>query len=70
MGGTQDKRQQPGQPGKGPDEVGTERKRPSQDPSRTRPQQPEKPSRGMDEESKRRREEDLLREGDIEGDEL
>lgn len=70
MGGTQDKRQQPGQPGKGPDEMGTPRKRPTgQDP--VRPQQPEKPSpsQGQDE-SKRRREEDPPREEDAMGNEL
>ncbi|MFD3682288.1 hypothetical protein [Streptomyces sp. NPDC058613] len=69
MGGMQDKRQQPGQPSKGPEETGTEPKRPaSQDPAR--PQQPEKASRSLDDETKRRREEDLVSEGDVEGDEL
>lgn len=68
MGGTQDKRQ-PGQSGKGPDELGTGPERPAGQ-GQARPQQPEKPSRSPDEEAKRRREADRLREGGIEGDEL
>ncbi|MFD3808677.1 hypothetical protein ACFWSF_34605 [Streptomyces sp. NPDC058611] len=69
MGGMQDKRQQPGRPSKGPEETGTERKRPA-GPGPARPQQPEKTSRSLDDETKRRREEDLVNEGDVEGDEL
>ncbi len=68
MGGTQDKRQQPGQSGKGPDELGTSPKRPTGQ-GQARPQQPEKPSRSPDDEARRRREADRLREGGAEEDE-
>ncbi|MFD6967106.1 hypothetical protein [Streptomyces sp. NPDC059979] len=74
MGGTQDKRQpgpsgQSGPSGKGPDEIGTGPKHPTGK-NPTRPQQPEKVSRHPDDEARRRREEDRLREGDVEGDEV
>ncbi|MCX5192427.1 hypothetical protein OOK31_00745 [Streptomyces sp. NBC_00249] len=70
MSGKQGKKQQPGQSGKTPEEMGTERGRPT-GPDRARPQQPEKPSSsGGDDKSKRRREVDPLREGTIGGDEL
>ncbi|WP_411107686.1 hypothetical protein [Streptomyces sp. cmx-4-9] len=65
----QDKRQQPGQSGKGPEETEAERRQ-SAGRAPARQQQPEKTSRGLDEETKRRREEDLVSEGDVEGDEL
>ncbi|MFD3679190.1 hypothetical protein [Streptomyces sp. NPDC058613] len=69
MGGMQDKPQQPGHSGKGPEGTGAERRQSAgRDPAR--PQQPEKASPGLDEETKRRREEDLVSEGDVEGDEL
>ncbi|MGW5849869.1 hypothetical protein ACWFQ8_18270 [Streptomyces sp. NPDC055254] len=69
MGGMQDNRQQPGQSGKGPEKTGTQGQ-PSAGRAPARPQQPEKTSHGLDEETKRRREEDLVSEGDVEGDEL
>ncbi|MFD3549933.1 hypothetical protein ACFWUW_30860 [Streptomyces sp. NPDC058655] len=65
----QDKRQQPGRSSEGPEKTGTQRQ-PSAGRAPGRPQQPEKASRGLDEETKRRREEDLVSEGDVEGDEL
>ncbi|MFD3808135.1 hypothetical protein ACFWSF_19180 [Streptomyces sp. NPDC058611] len=65
----QDKRQQPGQREKGPEKTETERQQ-SAGRNPARPQQPEKASRGLDGETKRRREEDLVNEGDVEGDEL
>lgn len=68
MDGTQDQRHQPGQTGKSTQETGQEHRQ-ATDLSH-RPQQPEKASRGLDEETKRRREEDMVNEGDVEGDEL
>ncbi|WP_411104975.1 hypothetical protein [Streptomyces sp. cmx-4-9] len=64
MGAMHDKREQPDQPGNGPDEA-AERKGPGQDPARRR-----RSSHHLDEETKRRREEDMVKEGDVEGDEL
>ncbi|MFD3805975.1 hypothetical protein ACFWSF_21690 [Streptomyces sp. NPDC058611] len=60
---------QPGsQSGNGPDEA-AEHNRAGQNLA-GRPQQPEKSSHHLDEETKRRREEDHVNEGDVEGDEL
>lgn len=66
MGGTQDKPSQPDQPGKSVQKPGQEHQRTGLHRSR----QPETSSRGLDEETKRRREEDMVSEGDVEGDEL
>lgn len=73
MGGKQDKRQQPGQSGKGPDEMDAQHKRPGgQNPTHhQQPGQPAKPSRGKGQEadeSTRRRDDDLLREEDLHDD--
>lgn len=61
MGGTQDKRQRPGQPGKGPEETGQGHQAAG---SSHRPQQPEKVSRSLKGETKRHRQEDMASEGD------
>ncbi|WP_411105240.1 hypothetical protein [Streptomyces sp. cmx-4-9] len=64
MGATQDKRWQPDQPGNGPYKA-AEHKGPGQDLAGR-----QRSSHHLDEETKRRREEDMVKEGDVEGDEL